>query len=110
MCRRAIAIASLALAALALAACQTTKGPASVAGACDAFVDPGFPVKGARDKDQRWITRTQETGIQLCGWPRPAPEKEVPTVAEVVPEPEPAVMPEVEQPAPRSRWRRWFGS
>lgn len=47
-------------------------GPASVQGGeCRAFHDPGFAVQGKRLKDKQWIGKTQETGIQVCGWSRP---------------------------------------
>lgn len=46
--------------------------PASVMGGeCKVFKDPGFAVRGKRLKDNQWIGRTQETGIDVCGWPRP---------------------------------------
>jgi hypothetical protein len=86
---------------VALAGCAATNGkPASVAGECNLFRDPKFPVQGRRAKDQQWITKTQETGIQNCGWPRPKPEPEVPTVAETTP-----ALPASEPP----KRRRWFG-
>lgn len=47
-------------------------GPASVQGGeCKAFHDPGFAVQGKRLQDKQWIGKTQETGIQVCGWKRP---------------------------------------
>jgi len=55
---------------LGLTACATTK-PATVQGECRAFLDPGRVVKGAERIDQRWIDKTIETGVQVCGWPRP---------------------------------------
>lgn len=72
MCRLASAVraAGVMLAPLLLAGCLSDK-PASVAGECKAFRDPGFAVRGARAKDQGWINRTQETGIAICGWERP---------------------------------------
>lgn len=85
-----------------LAGCVSSNKPVSIEGECAIFRDPGFPVRGARDKDQKWITRTQETGITVCGWPRPEPEVEVPTVAEQSPPPE-AVEP------PRRSLRSWLG-
>lgn len=45
--------------------------PASVAGECKVFDDPGFAVQGKRLKDKQWIGRTQEKGIKVCGWHRP---------------------------------------
>lgn len=54
-----------------LGACAST-GPASVQGGeCKVFHDPGFAVRGKRLRDAQWIGRTQETGIQVCGWTRP---------------------------------------
>lgn len=64
----------------ALVGCQTTIKPASVAGECNVFTDPGFPVQGKRTKDARWIARTQESGIKVCGWPRPEAEPPEPVV------------------------------
>lgn len=47
-------------------------GPASIAGGeCRIFKDPGFAVRGKRMKDSQWIGKTQETGIDVCGWKRP---------------------------------------
>jgi hypothetical protein len=62
----------LALTALALAGCASTR-PASVAGECGVFRNPGFAVQGKRRQDQqaidgKWI----EPGIASCGWARPA--------------------------------------
>ena len=46
--------------------------PASVGGGeCRVFHDPGFAVRGKRLQDSQWIGKTQETGIQVCGWRRP---------------------------------------
>jgi hypothetical protein len=102
MFRLALVIASVIL----LAGCATTsKAPATVQAECSLLRDPGFPVRGSRDKDQKWITRTQEAGIASCGWPRPAPEKEVPTVAEA-----PALAPAPPPPvAKKGRLRTWLG-
>ena len=59
------------LAALGLAGCGSY-GPASVKGGeCKAFHDPGFAVQGKRLQDKQWIGKTQETGIEVCGWKRP---------------------------------------
>lgn len=56
----------------ALAGC-VGKTPASVQGGeCKVFHDPGFAVQGKRLKDKQWIGRTQETGIEVCGWKRPS--------------------------------------
>lgn len=95
-------LGSVILSALLLAGCATVNSkPATVAGECSIFHDPGFPVRGSRDKDQRWVTRTQETGISVCGWARPKPEAEVPTVAETAAPPPP--------PKKQSRFRGWLG-
>lgn len=57
--------------AMLLAGCASTR-PASVGGGeCRVFKDPGFAVRGKRLKDSQWIGRTQEAGIQVCGWSRP---------------------------------------
>lgn len=61
----------LFLALLLLGGCASVR-PASVEGGeCKIFHDPGFAVRGKRLKDSQWIGRTQETGIQVCGWSRP---------------------------------------
>lgn len=53
--------------------CATTSVPASVAGGeCKVFHDPGFAVRGRTLRDNQWIGRTQETGIRVCNWKRPA--------------------------------------
>lgn len=56
--------------ALTLGGCASVK-PATVTGECRVFKDPGFAVQGKRLKDKQWIGRTQEQGIQVCGWKRP---------------------------------------
>jgi len=62
----------LIVALAALVGGCASPGPASVRGGeCKAFTDPGFAVKGKRLKDKQWIGKTQETGIQVCGWKRP---------------------------------------
>jgi hypothetical protein len=43
-----------------------------VPGECNLFSDPGFAVEGKTPADQRWISKTHETGIAHCGWPRPS--------------------------------------
>jgi hypothetical protein len=60
------------VALLALAGCASNNAPASVVGECKVFTDPGFRVMGVRSKDKQWIANTTETGIQVCGWQRPA--------------------------------------
>lgn len=91
MSRLALVIVS----AFFLAGCQHSEAPASVEGECHIFTDPGFPVRGERAKDQRWITKTQETGITGCGWGRPLAEEVKPAlpptpVASPTPLPTPA--------------------
>ena len=63
-------IAIVIIGALLLSGCASSR-PASVAGECRVFRDPGFAVRGARLQDKQWIGRTQETGITTCGWKRP---------------------------------------
>lgn len=61
----------LGLLLVSLSGCGTI-GPASVEGGeCKVFDDPGFAVRGKRQKDSQWIGRTQEKGIQVCKWKRP---------------------------------------
>lgn len=55
----------------ATAGCVSNR-PASVAGECSAFTNPGFAVQGKRRMDQQAIdARWIEPGISVCGWPRP---------------------------------------
>jgi len=63
-------IIAMAALALLLAGCASNR-PASVDGECKVFTDPGFAVQGKRLKDKQWIGKTQEQGIQVCGWARP---------------------------------------
>ncbi len=56
---------------LALAGCLMPPKPASVAGECKIFDDPGFVVRGERPQDRRWISKTTNAGVTSCGWPRP---------------------------------------
>jgi hypothetical protein len=63
-------IVAAMLLGLSLAGCGGV-GPASVAGECRVFTDPGFAVQGKRLKDKQWVGRAQETGINVCGWKRP---------------------------------------
>lgn len=56
---------------LLLSGCATNRPASVLGGECRAFHDPGFAVRGKRLKDSQWIGRTQETGIQVCGWKRP---------------------------------------
>jgi hypothetical protein len=37
------------------------------------FTDPGFAVRGADRRSKQWISETQEAGIKVCHWERPAP-------------------------------------
>ncbi|MEJ8571209.1 hypothetical protein [Microbaculum marinum] len=66
MWKLALAICS----ALTLTGC-VSNAPATVEAECRLFTDPGFAVRGAEPRDQRWISRTQEIGIRSCGWDRP---------------------------------------
>lgn len=61
---------ALAIIGLAVSGCTSTR-PASVAGECGVFRDPGFAVQGKRPKDSRWIDGAIESGITSCGWKRP---------------------------------------
>jgi hypothetical protein len=63
----------LACAAGLLGGCQEAS-VADIKGACDAFERPEQPVLGKRKIDQRWIDRAVETGVTVCGWPRPKAE------------------------------------
>lgn len=63
-------IAALIVASV-LAGCVGQR-PASIGGGeCRIFDDPDFAVQGKRLKDKQWIGKTQETGIEVCGWKRP---------------------------------------
>lgn len=80
-------VLTIAVLAGALAGCATANVPGSVAGSCQVFSDPGFKVRGLTSRDQRWIARTQETGIQICHWKRPARASykvDCPTVRQIV--------------------------
>ena len=62
----------LSLLAPLLGGCWWNDKPASVInGECKIFDDPGFAVRGKRLKDNQWIGKTQEAGIEVCGWHRP---------------------------------------
>jgi hypothetical protein len=64
-------VACAATVALALGGC-VGQMPGSVSGGeCKVFHDPGFAVRGKRLVDNQWIGKTQETGIDVCGWKRP---------------------------------------
>jgi len=68
-----IRIGMLLTAGVVLAGCGETIRPATVyQGECRLFDDPGFRVRGLTTADKRWIATTQEKGIQVCGWQRPA--------------------------------------
>jgi hypothetical protein len=91
--------------ALAVSGCASV-APRSIAGGeCHVFHDPGFAVRGKRLKDDQWIGSTQEKGIRVCGWKRPAarpaawdarpvkPAAVVAAPAEVIPpEPPPVIV------------------
>lgn len=72
MMSRLVSIAAVVGMSLAVAACAATNLPASVGGLSEVFHDPGFAVQGKTQKDQRWISETQEAGIRVLGWSRPA--------------------------------------
>lgn len=57
---------------LLLGGCASTRPASVMGGECKVFKDPGFVVRGKRLKDSQWIGRTQETGINVCRWKRPA--------------------------------------
>jgi len=61
---------ALIVGAVSLGGCPAT-GPASLAGECHTFDDPGFAVQGKRLIDKQWIGKTQEKGIEICNWKRP---------------------------------------
>lgn len=71
-----------------LAACAETPKPATVGGLGEVFHDPGFAVRGKTNKDQRWISETQEAGIRVLGWKRPAKLK-TPKIVKVKATPKP---------------------
>lgn len=68
--KRILIIAAILPLGVLLGGCPEP-GPASLAGECNAFRDPGFAVQGKRLIDKQWIGKTQETGIQICKWKRP---------------------------------------
>jgi hypothetical protein len=64
-------IVCLVIVGFLLSGCASSL-PASVSGGeCKVFNDPGFAVRGKRLKDNQWIGKTQEKGIEVCGWKRP---------------------------------------
>lgn len=70
MTNNTLRLATLLIVGATLSACASV-APTSVAGGCRVFHDPGFAVRGKRLQDSQWIGRTQETGIEVCGWKRP---------------------------------------
>lgn len=69
--RTFLTAAALLVIGVSLGGCNRGTGPASLAGECSAFTDPGFQVQGKWLKDKQWIGKTQEKGIEICGWKRP---------------------------------------
>lgn len=53
-----------------LAGCATAPRPATPAGECRLFHDPGRPVAGVTRADRQWIAETIEAGVVGCGWRR----------------------------------------
>lgn len=74
---------------LTVSACASKNLPASLSGVCGVFTDPGFQVLGRYKRDQVWVSQTQESGIQSCGWKRPA-KRVLPKPKQVVAKPAPA--------------------
>ena len=60
----------LGLLALALGGCMTTSA-ASIRGACDAFEQPQYVVRGVSREDRRWIAGQIGAGMSACGWSAP---------------------------------------
>jgi hypothetical protein len=61
----------LGLLGMLLMGCAGSMPASILGGECRVFTDPKFAVRGLRLKDNRWISRTQEKGIRVCGWRRP---------------------------------------
>ncbi len=57
--------------AFALSGCASNMPASVLGGECRIFHDPGFAVRGKTLRDSQWVGRTQETGIESCGWRRP---------------------------------------
>ena len=94
-----------------ITACANLPQPASVGGLSEVFRDPGFAVQGKTRKDQRWISETQETGIRVLGWKRPARLAKVEKKAGIKPVKPlevstPIYPPVVPPPPPRKWWQR----
>jgi len=80
--------------------------PASIAGGeCKVFKDPGFAVRGKRLKDDQWIGKTQESGIEVCGWKRPTARP--PDARPAVAAPTPTISPEPAQPTTTGK-HHWY--
>lgn len=58
-------------AALLLAGCPGHIPASVIGGECKVFPEPGFAVQGKRLIDKQWVGKTQQTGIEVCGWQRP---------------------------------------
>lgn len=67
---------ALIVISLLLGACaEKPPVPASIAGECRVFTDPGYAVKGKTRRDQFWIDSNLESAYASCGWPRPGRAK-----------------------------------
>lgn len=92
-----------------LTGCASNKEFATLTGgACSAFPEPAYQIKGRTKTDQRWADETTEAGVAGCGWKRPAHRP-------VAMDAKPAVVPAVAiEPAPASKpakrhwWNRIF--
>lgn len=67
-----VRVLMIAVVGFTLSACAGSMPASVMGGECRVFHDPGFAVRGRRLKDSQWIGRTQETGIKVCHWSRPA--------------------------------------
>lgn len=69
-------IASIIVLAVFLGGCPGRETvPASIAGECQIFTDPGYAVKGKTKRDQFWIDSQLESGYASCDWKRPGKAK-----------------------------------
>jgi len=63
-------LAAALLAAAALAGCAST-APATATGECRVFRAAPHAVRAGTPSGQRWVDTTIETGVRVCGHPRP---------------------------------------